>query len=50
MVLRVTFLSARAQVLLLCQLDLTHSYLPGLHCCMDTKMAEQKSAAYLENM
>lgn len=51
MALRVTFLFARAQVLILCQLDPTHSYLPGLHCQVAANMAaEQKSATNLENM
>lgn len=50
MALRVTFLSARAQVLTLCQLDPTPSYLPGLRCRVDANMAEQESATNLENM
>lgn len=50
MALRVTFLFARAQVLTLCQLDPTPSYLPGLRCRVDANMAEQESATNLENM
>lgn len=49
MALRVAFLSARAQVLMLCQLDPTHSYWPGSHCRVPANMAEQKSATNLEN-